>query len=848
MSAKWRRVQAWDREHLTGVLTPVRWVLHALSSITLAAILLLGVALYAVLASVPVGLLALIPTWAVKILLLVAMSIVPGAVAYWAIGRLAGGMARGPRFVVRFAALVGLTALGAFVFVSQVWPAMRYEPATGEGFRLFAGFAERFGGTTVRRLPMFEMTELEFYAWWPMRAMLMLFTLNLIIATIRRIEFVFVNLGVLTVHTGIVLIAAGSVYYQMFKLEGDTLLMAGGAMQGQMGTGPGPAQAAFYDREDPALWIHAGMGWEQRRMTGLPRYNDYNLSAGGGDTVQDLVAPEPAPATDERTLTIDLPGGSLAGTEGLDFRIVGFASYAEPAERWQRVEPARAEGVRRALRLVYLVAHDLGGTGAADDEGQRALWFALVPGDAVSGLRETPEFGIEYAIGMDAERWADLKARIAPGAPYGLVVEVPGAGYRGVLSPRMGERVALGDTGWSLTLQEVTPEPPFPIVTPGYEGGRSSVALVRLEPPGGEAFVRWVYHRFPAIAQDLSEGAGADGRPMRRDPDPRVRVGFVDASKLLVYFNEDPATGLVDAVVRTPAGVSVHAGIAPGSRLREPVERLSFDLAERWDDARRIGVPAAVPEAERDGNFVGTFDKAMVAVEVSERASGWRDVVWLPFCKFTDVASLRNQTQRMVALPDGRQISLVFGRVQHRLPGFQLRMLDFKMLSYDHRGSPRDYQTLVRVESADGRFEAYDHVTRLNAPLKAPFLWSSARGLAANIVGEIAGHLSPNQYKFAQAGWDRAGWEQSQQMVDQGLMERPRASFTILGVGNNPGIHVIALGGVLMGVGTPWAFYVKPWILRRRRDRLKAELAREQGPRVTESKATMAEVLEGSGS
>ena len=60
------------------------------------------------------------------------------------------------------------------------------------------------------------------------------------------------------------------------------------------------------------------------------------------------------------------------------------------------------------------------------------------------------------------------------------------------------------------------------------------------------------------------------------------------------------------------------------------------------------------------------------------------------------------------ALPDGRRISLVFGRVQHRLPGFQLRMLDFKMLSYDHRGSPRDYQTLVRVESTDGSFESYD--------------------------------------------------------------------------------------------------------------------------------------------
>ena len=69
-------------------------------------------------------------------------------------------------------------------------------------------------------------------------------------------------------------------------------------------------------------------------------------------------------------------------------------------------------------------------------------------------------------------------------------------------------------------------------------------------------------------------------------------------------------------------------------------------------------------------------------------------------------------------------------------------------------------------------------------------------------------------------------------------------SFTILGVGNNPGIHVIAFGSILMGVGIPWAFYVKPWLVRREKERL-AEAVRSgkiQTPRQRARAAAPAEV------
>ncbi|MEZ6235881.1 MAG: hypothetical protein R3B68_17010, partial [Phycisphaerales bacterium] len=235
--------------------------------------------------------------------------------------------------------------------------------------------------------------------------------------------------------------------------------------------------------------------------------------------------------------------------------------------------------------------------------------------------------------------------------------------------------------------------------------------------------------------------------------------------------------------------------------------------------------PVPVPPMQQNREMVGTHQRAMLAVEVSlANRSDWRTVVWLPFVQYLEIGT---DMARTVRLPDGRQLRLVFGRRQHRLPGFQVRLVDFQMLAYDHRGAPRDYQSIVRVEpivDERGRaaFDAFEHVTKLNAPLTAPFNTHADHGLVAGLVGRLAAGLDPDQYKFSQAGWDAEGWRESQTLADQGLLPRPRARFTILQVGNYPGIHVIALGGILMALGIPWAFYVKPWLVRRRRDSLAA--------------------------
>ncbi|MCA3004650.1 MAG: hypothetical protein IOD15_04695, partial [Phycisphaerales bacterium] len=312
MSRKWDRAKQWDDQHLTGGLRPLKWVLRAFSSITLAVILMALLSLYGIMASIPVGMLAMIPTYAVyglSTLLAIALgAALPVWLANRAMARANAGIAF--RWVVSVAGVLVLTVASVYLWAQFVLPVLNYNPITGTGVRFFADFIEQYKGVPMRRLPGMEMSELEFYAWWPLNTILYLFVVNMIVATVRRIEFSFENIGVLTVHTGIITIALGSAYYSIAKQEGDTLLIAG--QPGSDGT-PAVGQPVdrFYDNTKTVLRItqsgpnRAAGFWEQRLLTSLPRYNEYNIQA-LRDDVGIVAQSDGAPSDRGRTLSINL--------------------------------------------------------------------------------------------------------------------------------------------------------------------------------------------------------------------------------------------------------------------------------------------------------------------------------------------------------------------------------------------------------------------------------------------------------------------------------------------------------------------------------------------------------------
>lgn len=73
----------------------------------------------------------------------------------------------------------------------------------------------------LRQWRPFEMTEFEWFHWWPFDLMMILIAINIAVTTVRKIPLKPVNYGVWTIHAGILIMMAGCWIYFGTKVEGD---------------------------------------------------------------------------------------------------------------------------------------------------------------------------------------------------------------------------------------------------------------------------------------------------------------------------------------------------------------------------------------------------------------------------------------------------------------------------------------------------------------------------------------------------------------------------------------------------------------------------------------------------
>ncbi|MEM1213881.1 MAG: hypothetical protein AAGI68_16455 [Planctomycetota bacterium] len=793
MSAKYRRVKEAD----LALPAPLRWLTRAFSSITLAVILLSIICVYGLFASVPIYMIGLGVGYAV----IAACLVGPVGLGLHAFRkRLAHHNSPWPTWKWLALSLPLLAAAGTLT----VW-CSRHAKAWAADFEPFA----EHRATVIYRLPGIEMTELEFYSWWPMRLLLILFVINMVWATIRRIPFDLPRAGVLTIHSGIVIMALGSLLYGQFKLEGDMFLVR------QDLAGPGQSFTQyFYDRNDPALYLSLnGQPATPIPLKGkLPRYNDYTLG--------------------ELDIPIhETPGFSQRYTDRLRVSIVGFFAYAEMTAKLIDLSDTAAVRAGQTAGLAPGVRMAVGDIHHAHGEAQTLL--AGVPDRRVIAAGDAI---VELLPGLTPQRRRDLNETFL--GPHGLIVDIPATGFRQVYPITPGQTLTPEGTGYTLNIESIGPYQ-LPFVTDGYQNAQDTYTLVHIT-GNGKDIRRHVFHRYPELHTDFLPADGENVGPMgqRQDAiDLDIRLTFIDDAVLT--YRLIPVNNSADELQLMLRGKGLPPTTGPLQESKFPLPNVGetgsdgmpwMHITERADFALEGFQPQPVPKLARDPKEEGNFTHAVVPVVIEKLAADGKTVEaraerLLRYHTYPD----SDQSPQAVNLPGLGELTLTLSRDRYELP-FTISLQDFEMTPYPGSDQPRDFASdlLITEIGEDG---SLGRPRVLRTHMNNPIMFSPEH--APFHMGRI---------KISQVSWDPGDPEMSEaekaMTNDRGRYVN-KHRFSVVGISNNVGVRIIALGAVLTFAGIPYAFYVKPWLLKRRaRQKVANALQRQAADNVPTSEAS----------
>lgn len=705
----------------------------------------------------------------------------------------------------------------------------------------------------------FELTEMEWFAWWPFQAMIGLLCLALALVTIRKIKFNLPNLGVWTVHVGIVTLALGCAVYFGLKLEGDVpvykrqavISVPGGetvALPLQPGAtatvaGPGLRYEVrvvdlqhdyelltgddkgkrTYAAQLQVTPVESGLAREpfiRQVLDGYPQYTE-DVLPGQGRAVKILGKP----IVDERisieTAYHDPSRIFLHGQRAIHVRqaganapwvempIDGLPRYSEHMDPTERAMVAPGEPPLRARQLAIdlepegepgpAAGHEVRVTGFLPFAVLRQAWepggkrvnpyvrFALQAGEervveellAFDPRKSRIDVGEGFSVAFSwVENEAELTALTTPVRARLLVTPRGSSRAQEIdLADAVKAPVPVRGTPYSVEVTRL-----FPRWSLTRGAGDASMALVRVT--GGEKnFTRAVVTPQKEFSQDLDEGGHLTGTAL----DPSLSIELDRVPDVGLRFVAGPVGRYV--IMTTLGGAIEKQPLEVGERASFLENTLHVDPIVVMDDAQRVDVPLVIPPRER--NLKSGDAYSLVQVEVAR--GGERQRRWLEYSHYAHPSRLGFNPVR-VQLGDGPPLELVYSRATHPLPA-PVALETFRLETYPGGEKERDYISLVRFFE-DGK-------------------WSDLHEVRSNQPTEHAG------WWYFQATWDPP--EPRQQYA--GMF------YTGLGVGNRHGVGIMLLGSILTVVGTIYAFYVKPLIIRRRRDQ--GQLAREQARTVT---------------
>jgi hypothetical protein len=642
----------------------------------------------------------------------------------------------------------------------------------GIGVMLVTGLYIAIGSGVPAVREAFEMNELQFFNAWPLKMLMMLLVLNLTVVTWVRIPLTWPRLGVWMIHSGIVTLIMGMAFYYTFKVEGLTYI------------GPQQTVTGYYDGQQRSLYIQYvnEVGQVQRRLSvplvSLPRFKTYTDESAFSDKLKNRPLAYEI-GSDGETPTLRAMSADLGLKQDITVDVVGYHPYANLITDYEPDPAGKATGIRIQL---------------SDPHSGQAKALTLVGADPTHRFYDLGGVTVEHTpmpAGLDLDKIAGSST-----AMHKLDVTI--GDIKQSLTVQVGKTYEIGTTGYSLTVENFNPS--FPMSGTG-EPVKILTLMVKNTGKAIE-FRRMVIDGKPEIQTDfkLNEpGGGPMGKRQKEPLDKNLVIAYTnndplnlvpsDGSERHIFFTSEGKPGILHLAASGDGGITAEQLPADGSfKIGGVVLK-----ATRQDNLLRSDRVVDVPPAQRQRVVGESGDMQVLSLRV--KCGDWSQIVHVPFLQWAKEQVGDWRQAPVIDIPNVRgTIQLSMGNTWRPLPA-KLTLQNFKLVNYPGGTSNdnlfRDFVSTLRVEDINSGEKSVG-VAKMNQPI----------------------YFDGGRWLFFQAQYDK------QNMA------------TIIGIGNRPGVGIMTGGCILMAVGLLYAFYLKPVIIRKRKERA----LREAGVKTNGSK------------
>lgn len=660
----------------------------------------------------------------------------------------------------------------------------------------------------------FEMNEMQFFAAWPLKVLMVLLVVNLIIVTWTRIPLTPPRYGVWTIHLGIITLIVGMGGHYWSKVEGQVKISVGQKVD------------HFYDNFERALYVkHNGEWVDQIPLTNLPRFKDYGaehrnvdaLNRSGLRGIQPGIFLKDGDSGDLKHVPF---AEAYSWSKPLTVDVIGYWPYAAVPANFS-TDP---ESTDVGIRLAY----------TEPESGQeRENWLMAV--DARHKFRTIAERAaeVEHRHLTDNNIVEGLKS--AAGQLFAL--KFTAGKTKGETFVELGKSYPLADTGYTVAVESFNPAWPM------FGTGEVVKTMTLLVSSPTMKYRRMILDGKPLQTDFKLDDptGGAMGKRQAEPLDKLLSLGFTVSDPFRLMPSEAPVK---HTLVTTTDGKLVDFAVSPdkaptitefadgrgsitfvldhtggqGGETRGPMQKPADSLHGGAPTTAPTGAPEAasgelpsvhnhapdpghvhdlvvsvarvdnivkqdmvvpIPSAQRDRG-VGA-QGLLQAVRVKLSMGDWSKEVIVPF---TPEAGEKSQWESpVIKLPQGEgndtvQFALCNSRM--RLPG-TIKLENFELVPYpggdvnERNALIRDFRSTLVIDDPRTQVQSTG-VAHMNNPV----------------------YFDNGRWLFFQAAYDGEG-----------------KAWTVLGIGNRPGVYVMTTGCVMIFTGLMYAFYLKPIVIRR---------------------------------